>query len=85
MPVHARERPNRSLPIRPTLVGICTVPLVSLMPLWTFAAYGSIVNATHAHSYRDITPQVAPALTGSSSGATLKLVPALASTFRSGS
>jgi hypothetical protein len=55
------------------------------MPLWTFAAYGSIVNATHAHSYRDITPQVAPALTGSSSGATLKLVPALASTFRSGS
>jgi len=63
MPVHARERLNRSLPIRPTLVGICTVPLVSLMLLWTFAAYGSIVNATHAHSYRDITPQVAPALT----------------------
>jgi signal transduction histidine kinase len=35
-----------------------------LMLLWTFAAYGSIVNATHAHGYRDIAPQVASALTG---------------------
>jgi signal transduction histidine kinase len=64
MPVHARARLNRSLPIRPTLVGICTVPLISLMLLWTFAAYASIVNASHAHGYRDTAPQVAPALTG---------------------
>ena len=34
------------------------------MLLWTFAAYGSIVNATHAHGYRDTAPQMAPALTG---------------------
>jgi len=64
MPVHARARLNRSLPIRPTLVGIFTVPLISLVLLWTFAAYASFVNASHAHGYRDIAPQVAPALTG---------------------
>jgi len=64
MPVHARARLIRSLPIRPTLVGIFTVPLVSLVLLWAFAAYASIANASHAHGYRDIAPQVASALTG---------------------
>jgi signal transduction histidine kinase len=64
MPVHARARLNRSLPIRPTLVGIFTVPLISLVLLWTFAAYASIANAAHAHGYRNVAPQVASALTG---------------------
>jgi signal transduction histidine kinase len=63
MPVHARARLNRSFPIRPTLVGIFAVPLISLALLWAFAAYTSIANATHAHSYQSIAPQVQPALT----------------------
>jgi signal transduction histidine kinase len=63
MPVHARARLRRSLPIRPTLVGIFAVPLISLALLWAFAAYTSIANATHAHSYQSIAPRVQPVLT----------------------
>jgi signal transduction histidine kinase len=63
MPVHAQAKRGRTLPIRPTLVGIFAVPLISLVLLWGFAADTSIANAEHAHSYQSITPRVQPVLT----------------------
>jgi signal transduction histidine kinase len=39
-----------------------TVPLISLVALWVFAAATSIDNATHEHSYRTIAPRVQPLL-----------------------
>src|SRR5258708_34666194 len=63
MPVHAQARRGRTLPIRPALVGIFAVPLISLVLLWAFAADTSITNAEHAHSYQSITPRVQPVLT----------------------
>ena len=63
MPLHAQARRGRTLPIRPTLVGIFAVPLISLVLLWAFAAVTSIINAEHAHSYQSITPRVQPVLT----------------------
>jgi signal transduction histidine kinase len=62
MPAHSRAA--RSLPIRPTLIGMFTVPLISLVALWVFAATTSINNATHEHSYRTIAPRVQPLLIG---------------------
>src|SRR5579859_6119629 len=62
MPAHTQGRQGRSLPIRPTLVGIFTVPLISLVLLWAFAAVTSITNATHAHGYQAIAPRVQPVL-----------------------
>jgi signal transduction histidine kinase len=50
------------VPIRPTLVGIFAVPLISLVLLWAFAAVTSITNATHAHNYQAIAPRVQPVL-----------------------